>query len=84
MTITVSKQEFCARVAELLTMLERGAEVVVQRPGQPELKVTADQSPSEGHKPRREWKFNLHPGAWTVRDDFDDPIDDEDFLKGNF
>lgn len=76
MTITVSKQEFCEQVATLLTMLERGVEIVVQRPGQTELKVTAGQPPSEGEKPRREWKFNLHPGAWTVRDDFDDPIDE--------
>ena len=76
MTITVSQQEFCDRVAELLTLAQNGAEVVVQEPDKPDLKLA--NSP-----PRREWVFNMHPGAMVMREDFDMPIHEDDFLKGN-
>lgn len=79
MIITVSKQEFCARVTELLALVEGGAEVIVRGPDKTEAMLVPMQTPAA----RREWKFNLHPGAWKMRDDFDDPIDEEDFLKGN-
>lgn len=80
MTITVSKQEFCDRVSELLTMLESGAEIVVQRPGQSELKVTAGQPPTTGEKKRGAWVFDMHPGGY-IAPDFADPLPDE-FWEG--
>jgi antitoxin (DNA-binding transcriptional repressor) of toxin-antitoxin stability system len=79
MTITVSKQDVHSRWDELLSLAHGGTEVIVRGEGGHAVKLV----PIVPEPPRREWKFNLHPGAWTVRDDFDDPIDEEDFLKGN-
>ncbi len=73
MTITVSRAEFVERVNELLSMLESGVEVVVQRPGQPELKVSAERTPSVGEKPRGAWVFDMHPGGY-IAPDFADPL----------
>lgn len=80
MTITVSKQEFCDRVAELLALLERGVEVIVREPDKPELKLTAALPQPVGQELQREWVFNLHPGAWVMSEDFDDPLPDEFWL----
>lgn len=73
MTITVSKQEFCERVAELLTLAQNGAEVVVREPDMRELKLANVQ-------PRREWLFDMHPGGY-IAPDFADPLP-EKFWEG--
>ncbi len=73
MTITVSQQEFCERVAELLTLAQNGAEVVVQEPDKPDLKLA--NSP-----PRRKIVFDMHPGGY-IAPDFADPLPDE-FWEG--
>jgi antitoxin (DNA-binding transcriptional repressor) of toxin-antitoxin stability system len=34
-------------------------------------------------KPRRQFILGLHPGAMVMREDFNDPIDEEAFLRGD-
>jgi antitoxin (DNA-binding transcriptional repressor) of toxin-antitoxin stability system len=82
MTITVDAKELPGRLAELVALVERGDEVIICDGG-----VSAKLVPPPPPAPvpaKREWVFNMHPGAMVMREDFDDPIDEEDFLKGNF
>jgi len=78
-TITVTSAELHARLDELLAAARSGAEVFIRDADQPGVRL----SPTPAEPPRREWKFNLHPGAMVMREDFDDPIDEEAFLRGD-
>ncbi len=80
-TVLVDVGELPGRLAEFAAQVERGDEVVVTIGGKPTVKLSPI-PPAE--KPRREWKFNLHPGAMIMAPNFDDYIDEDDFLKGNF
>ena len=71
-TVTVDVRELPGRLAELLSLAATGTEVLIQD-GSTTCKLPA----------RREWKFNLHPGAMVMRDDIDDPIDEDAFLRGD-
>ena len=73
MTITVNKQEFFDRVAELVKHVEDGGEVTVEEPGKPSLKLAAQ-------PPRRKIVFDMHPGGY-IAPDFADPLPDE-FWEG--
>lgn len=80
MTITVSTQEFCARVAELVKLVEGGDEVTIEEPGKPQLRLIAG-PPQEGVKSRGAWVFDMHPGGY-IAPDFADPLPD-DFWEHN-
>ena len=81
MTITVEAKELPGRLAELVALIERGDEVLV-RDGDATAKLVPPPPPAPTPA-NREWVFNMHPGAMVMSADFDDPIDEEDFLKGN-
>jgi antitoxin (DNA-binding transcriptional repressor) of toxin-antitoxin stability system len=53
-----------------------GEEVVFTTGGQPAVRLTPV-------KARRPFIFNMHPGAMVMAPDFDDPIDEEAFLRGD-
>lgn len=80
-TITVTTAELHARLDELLDAARAGTEVLICDEDLPGVRL----SPAPPPQPpaRREWKFNLHPGAMVMREDFDDPIDEEAFLRGD-
>ncbi len=73
-TVTVDVRDLPGKLSELVTLAAAGTEVLV-RDGAATAKLVAPA--------KREWVFNLHPGAMVMRDDFDDYIDEEDFLKGD-
>jgi antitoxin (DNA-binding transcriptional repressor) of toxin-antitoxin stability system len=78
-TITVDAKELPGRLAELVALVERGDEVIVCDGG-----VTAKLVPPPPPAPaKRKFIFNMHPGAMVMRADFDDPIDEEAFLRGD-
>ncbi len=80
MTITVDAKELPGRLAELVALVERGDEVIVCDGDVPAKLVPP---PPPAPTPiKREWVFNMHPGAMVMREDFDDPIDEDAFLKG--
>ncbi len=78
-TITVTSAELRARLDELLAAARTGTEVLIRDADQPGVRL----APTPAEPPRREWKFNLHPGAMVMREDFDDPIDEDAFLRGD-
>lgn len=78
MTITVTKQEFRERLEELITLAQGGAELIIDDENKPPLRMTATATNNE---PRI---FNMHPGAFVMSDDFDAPIDEDAFLRGDF
>jgi antitoxin (DNA-binding transcriptional repressor) of toxin-antitoxin stability system len=78
MTITVTKQEFRERLEELLTLAQGGAELIIGDENQTPLRVTAT---ALNNEPRI---FNMHPGAFVMSDNFDEPIDEDAFLRGDF
>lgn len=77
-TVTIPLNELAGRLIEAIDLARAGTEVVVQDANGPVAKLVAATVPA-----KREWVFNLHPGAMVMREDFDDYIDEEDFLKGN-
>jgi antitoxin (DNA-binding transcriptional repressor) of toxin-antitoxin stability system len=74
-TVTVDVRELPGKLSELVTLAASGTEVVIQD-GTTTAKLVAPA--------KREWKLGLHPGAMVMRDDFNDPIDEEAFLRGDF
>ena len=74
-TVTVDVRELPGKLAELVTLAANGTEVIV-RDGTATAKLVAPA--------KREWVLNMHPGAMVMREDFDDPIDEEAFLRGDF
>ncbi|HET6575475.1 MAG TPA: hypothetical protein VFG68_17865 [Fimbriiglobus sp.] len=76
-TVTMDVRELPGRLSELMALVRAGTEVVLEEASAPVAKLV----PCE--KPRREFILGMHPGAMVMREDFDDPIDEEDFLKGN-
>jgi antitoxin (DNA-binding transcriptional repressor) of toxin-antitoxin stability system len=79
-TISVDVSEVPGRLQELLSLVRAGTEVVVRDGDRPAVRML----PADPPLSRREWVFNMHPGAMVMREDFDDYIDEEDFLAGNF
>lgn len=79
MTITIEAKELPGRLAELVALVERGDEVIV-RDGDVTAKLVPP-SPPVPTPAKRDWVFNLHPGAMVMREDFDHPLDlvDSDF-----
>lgn len=68
-------------LAEVVALAREGAEVVLTRGHQPVAKVVPIAGPpaalNAAPQPR---KLGLHPGAWVVSDDFDEPLPDEFWL----
>ncbi len=81
-TLTVNVTELPGRLSELLAKAASGIEVLVTD-GAATGKLVPPPEPAAQPPTKREWVFNLHPGAMIMREDFDDYIDEEDFLKGN-
>jgi antitoxin (DNA-binding transcriptional repressor) of toxin-antitoxin stability system len=77
-SVTINVAELPGRLAEALDLVRAGTEVVVQDAAGPVAKLVPVTPPA-----KRDWVFNMHPGAMVMREDFDDYIDPEDFLKGN-
>jgi antitoxin (DNA-binding transcriptional repressor) of toxin-antitoxin stability system len=73
--VTVDVRELPGKLSELVTLAAAGTEVIV-RDGAATAKLIAPA--------KREWVFNMHPGAMVMREDFNDPIDEEAFLQGDF
>ena len=66
---------------ELVTLAKQESEVVLTEGQKPVAKVVPIAGVPEappGTPPRR--KLGLHPGAWVVSDDFDEPLPDEFWL----
>jgi antitoxin (DNA-binding transcriptional repressor) of toxin-antitoxin stability system len=82
-TMTVNVAELPGRLSELLAKAAEGAEVLVTD-GEVVGKLVPPANPATPPPAgRREWKLGLHPGAMIMREDFNDYIDEEDFLKGD-
>ena len=77
-TITVTTAELHARLDELLDAARAGTEVLICDEDLPGVRL----SPAPPPPAQREFIFNMHPGAMVMREDFDDPIDEEAFLRG--
>jgi antitoxin (DNA-binding transcriptional repressor) of toxin-antitoxin stability system len=71
-TVTVDVRELPGMLSELVTPAAAGTEVIV-RDGAATARLVAPA--------KREWVFNLHPGAMVMREDFNDPIDEEAFCE---
>ena len=81
-TVTVDVRELPGRIGELVAQAAAGTEVLV-RDGAATAKLVAAPLPPVPVTGKREWVFNMHPGAMVMREDFDDPIDEEAFLRGD-
>ncbi|HEX4611044.1 MAG TPA: hypothetical protein VH092_22830 [Urbifossiella sp.] len=81
-TVTIDISSLPDRLTEVLELAKNGTEVLVTDAAGPVVKLVpaAPPSPSTG---KREWVFNLHPGAMVMRADFDDPVDEDAFLRGD-
>lgn len=77
-TVTIDVVDLPGRLAEALDLARAGTEVVVQDANGPVVKLVQAMQPA-----KREIVFNMHPGAMEMREDFDDYIDEEDFLRGD-
>jgi prevent-host-death family protein len=78
----VNVTELQGRLSELLAKAADGTDVLVTD-GAATARLVPSPEAVEPPKAKREWKLGLHPGAMIMREDFDDYIDEEDFLKGN-
>lgn len=76
-TVTIPLNEFAGRLTEAIDLARAGTEVVVEDAAGPVVKMVEAVPVA-----KREFIFNMHPGAMVMRDDFDDYIDEEDFLRG--
>lgn len=81
-TMTIDVNDLPGRLSEVLALARGGTEVEVRDATGPVAKLVPV-SPPPPPAGKREWKLGLHPGAMVMREDFDDYIDEEDFLKGN-
>jgi antitoxin (DNA-binding transcriptional repressor) of toxin-antitoxin stability system len=75
--ITIEIADLPESVRAAIEKAANGEEVVFTTSGEPMARLTPV-------RPRRPFIFNMHPGAMTMTPDFDDPIDEEDFLRGDF
>lgn len=83
-TTTIDVNELPGRLTEVLDLARAGTEVVVRDATGPVAKlVPVDQPAPQPAGGKREWKLGLHPGAMVMREDFDEYIDEEDFLRGD-
>jgi antitoxin (DNA-binding transcriptional repressor) of toxin-antitoxin stability system len=71
MTITVNKQEFAARLDELLSLVARGDDLLVRDGQAPAIRLTVVEEP----KPKR--IAGLHAGRGWMSADFDAPLPPE-------
>ena len=76
-TVTIPLNEFAGRLAEAIDLARAGTEVVVEDAAGPVVKMV-EAAPVA----KREFIFNMHPGDMVMRKDFDDYLDEEDFLRG--
>jgi antitoxin (DNA-binding transcriptional repressor) of toxin-antitoxin stability system len=74
----VSIAEAKDRLPELIRAVEGGDKVVITRDGKPVAQITAP--PPE----RREVRFGSMKGQITLKPGWDDPIDIDQFLSGDF
>ena len=77
-TVTIDMQDLASRLTEALDLARSGTEVVVQDANGPVVKLVQATQPA-----KRDFIFNMHPGAMVMREDFDDYIDEEEFLRGD-
>lgn len=76
-TVTVDVRDLPGRLAELLALTAAGTEVLLT-----DGSVTGKLQAGPPQQTRG-FIFNMHPGAMVMRDDFDDPIDEDAFLRGD-
>ena len=80
--MTVNLADFVGRFGELTDLVDAGTPVTIEFEGRRVALAAAPPEPTPGGK--REWKFDLHAGLIEMRDDFDDYITEEQFLRGDF
>ncbi|MBM3980581.1 MAG: hypothetical protein FJ304_09895 [Planctomycetes bacterium] len=78
-TLTIDVNELPARYAEAVARAQHGDEVIVTATGADPVKIV----PVPVTTPKREWVFNMNPGAVIPAPDFDDPLPDEFWLGGS-
>ncbi len=71
MVKTVDLSEPDTNLAELVSLVNSGTQVIVTRSGNPVARLVPVESVSEARVP------DLHPGAFQPGDDFDAPLPDE-------
>jgi prevent-host-death family protein len=67
--VRVGVHEAKTRLSELLRMVESGQEIEILRGGEPVALLVP--------LPRQRFRLGVDEGAFTVPDDFDDPLPDE-------
>lgn len=84
--MTVNVAEFASRFDELAALVNAGTLIVVESSTQRVLLAAAPASAPPGAPPKlkREWKLGLSPGAMVMAEDFDAPLTEEQFLRGDF
>lgn len=75
-TITIDVTDLPGRLTEALELARGGTEVLVTDAAAPVARLVPVGKPGRVI-------FGMHPGAMTARDDFNDPITDDDFLRGD-
>jgi antitoxin (DNA-binding transcriptional repressor) of toxin-antitoxin stability system len=55
---------------------------VIIRDGTATAKLVQAPAPSPVSPGTREWKLGLHPGAMVMREDFNDPLDEDNWEDG--
>lgn len=73
-TITIDVQESTASLSDLLPLVSAGKEIVLTAGATPMARVSPIDATKWSRQP------DLHPGAITISDDFDDPLPDEFWL----
>ncbi len=66
--VTVGVHEAKTRLSQLLRLVDAGEEVEIQRNGEPVARLV----PPSGRRPR---VFGVDRGAFTVPEDFDEPLE---------
>ena len=74
-TLSIDVADLPARLAEVLEVARNGTEVVVTDAADPVVKLVSVGKPGRVI-------FGMHPGAMTPRADFDDPLTEDEFLRG--
>ena len=83
-TVTIDVSELPARLAEALALAKAGTEVLVTDAGGRRARLTpADPPQAPPAAGKREWVMGLHAGLIHMREDFDDYIDEDAFLRGD-
>jgi antitoxin (DNA-binding transcriptional repressor) of toxin-antitoxin stability system len=75
-TITIDVTDLPGRLTEILELAKGGTEVLVTDAADPVARFVPVGKPGRVI-------FGMHPGAMTTRDDFNDPITEDDFFRGD-